>query len=207
MFWSQWHRVQLTKFAHTASAHTAGQNLWQKKLAWSRIIYLLFLCSSELSTWEVLSQMIRSSGQGTAHSESHELFALFPPYTLAGVSPDGASWISNDSRVVWGHGLTRAVSEARINPGTDLSGPDWDGHRTKQVSKSQSQKISKTEWGTVLGVRENGDGGEGELAQTTPGFLFVSQIFNIEVSQVLVLGLLFSTYTFFLGDLIQTHDF
>ena len=30
------------------------------------------------------------------------------------------------------------------NPGTDLSSPDWEGHRIKQVSRSQSQKISKT---------------------------------------------------------------
>lgn len=61
------------------------------------------------------------------------------------------------------------------NPGTDLSVLDWDGHRIKQASRSQSQKISKTGWGIVMGVRENhGDGGEGELAQITPGFLFVS---------------------------------
>ena len=51
-----------------------------------------------------------------------------------------------------------------VNPGTDSSGPDWDGHRTKQVSRSQSRQISKTEQSTVMGVRENGVRGKRELA-------------------------------------------
>lgn len=67
------------------------------------------------------------------------------------------------------------------SPGTDLSGLDLDGHKIKQVSRSQCQKSGKSRlieqmgWGTVTGVRENcGDGGEGALAPTAEGFLFIS---------------------------------
>lgn len=156
--------------------------------------------------------MIKDSGQGTARSRSNGPFALFPPYTLAEESvlmePDGSQMTPEDSEDMdW----LEQFPGPQSSPGTDLSGLDLDGRRTKQVSRSQCQGSGKSKlieqmgWGTVVGVRENcGDEGEGVGTNNSRVPLHLSKYWS---TPGLSPGLLFSVCVHFLTDLVQTHGF